>query len=87
MFTAEVRSDKREIANHKALSMNRGGFFVFGVGSGIANVRISKSNDLLGIRRISEDFLVPRHRGIENDFTDGNTICPDGHSAEHCPIF
>lgn len=56
--------------------MNRCGFFVFGIGSGIANVRISKSNDLLGIRRISEDFLVPRHRGIENDFTDGNTICP-----------
>lgn len=54
----EVRSDKREIVNYKVLSMNCGGFFVFGVGFGIVNVRISKSNDLLGIRRISEDFLV-----------------------------
>lgn len=39
--------------------MNGRGFFVFGIGSGIAYVRISKGDDLLGIGRISEDFLVP----------------------------
>ena len=39
--------------------MDRRGFFIFGVGSGIAHMWVSESDDLLRIGRISEDFLVP----------------------------
>ena len=55
--------------------MNAWGFFVFAVGAGVADVGISEGNNLTGIRRISEDLLISRHRGIENHLTNGTTFC------------
>ncbi|XDK50002.1 Hypothetical protein ABZS17D1_03495 [Kosakonia cowanii] len=41
--------------------MHLRGLFVSRVGADIANMRISKSDDLAGIGRISEDFLITGH--------------------------
>ena len=46
------------------------GLDVFLVGADIADMREGEGDDLPGIRRVGEDFLVPRHGGIEADLAD-----------------
>ena len=59
--TAEVAGNQRQIANNQTLRMYLRRFFIGGVGADITNMRISKSDDLAGIGRISEDFLITGH--------------------------
>ena len=58
---AEVAGNQRQVANDQALRMYLRGFFVSRIGADIADMRISKSNDLARIGRISEDFLITGH--------------------------
>ena len=44
---------------------------VLAVGTGIADVRIGKRDDLPTVGRVGQDLLVTRHRCIEDDFADG----------------
>ncbi len=46
------------------------GFDVFFVGADIADMREGEGNDLPGIGRVGEDFLVARHGGVEADLAD-----------------
>ena len=58
---AEVAGNQRQVANNQTLSVNLRGLFIGGVGADITDMRISKSDDLAGIGRISEDFLLTGH--------------------------
>jgi len=33
-------------------------------------LRIGQRNDLAAIARVGQDFLIPRHRGVEHDLAD-----------------
>ena len=46
------------------------GFDVFFVGADIADVREGEGNELPGIGRVGEDFLIARHGGVEADLAD-----------------
>ena len=67
---APVADQTRQVADHQSGGKNAPGFDVFRIDAGIADVRVSQGNDLAGIRRVGQDFLVPGHRGVENDFAD-----------------
>ena len=41
---------------------------VLGVDAGVADVRIRQRDDLPGVRRVGQDFLVAGHRGVEHHF-------------------
>jgi hypothetical protein len=43
----------------------------------------SKDDYLTGVRRIGDNLLIPRHRGIEYNLTDGYTVGTDDVPAEH----
>ena len=43
------------------------GFVIIIITTCIAYMRISKSNDLAGIRGISSNFLIARHSGIKTN--------------------
>jgi hypothetical protein len=45
-----------------------GRFLVVQIGPDVANVRIGEADDLPGITRIGENFLITRKACIENDF-------------------
>ena len=45
-------------------------------------MRIREIDDLTGVGRICQDFLIARHGRIENDFSDGTTGRADGTAAE-----
>ena len=57
----EVAGNQRQVANHQTLGMNLRRFFIGVISADIANMGISKSNDLTRIGRISEDFLITGH--------------------------
>ncbi|MNT68039.1 hypothetical protein D3C72_2062350 [compost metagenome] len=86
-FVAVVAGNQWQVADDKALSMNSGGFCVGIIGADIADMRISKSNDLAGVGRISEDFLITGHRRIEDHFPHCRTLCPDGPTVELGSVF
>ena len=47
----------------------------------VADVRHRERDDLLSIGRVGQNFLIPGHRCIKNDFTNGN---PGG--TERLPV-
>ncbi len=63
----EIRRSDRQIADHQTGRVNTRGLNVFVVDAGVADVRISERNDLPGVRRIRQDFLVTGHGSVEND--------------------
>jgi len=48
-----------------------------------ADVRIGERDDLPGITRVGENFLIARHRGVEHHLTDGVTGRTDALAVEH----
>jgi len=46
-------------------------------------MRISERDQLARIGRIGEDFLVARHRGVENHLAGGLPDCTNGAALEH----
>ena len=63
--------------------MNTRGFQVIAVRAGVANVRVREGNDLATVRRIRQNFLVPRHCSVEDHFANGLALGPDRGSAEY----
>ena len=66
--------------------MHAVGFFVDGIATGVADVRIRQRDDLPRVRRIRDDFLVTRDGGIENGFADGLSVRADGNAAEEAAV-
>ena len=53
------------------------------VGADIADMREREGDDLAGIGRIGEDFLVAGHRGVEADLADGVAGGAKAKAFEH----
>jgi hypothetical protein len=58
----------RELAHDKRLDARSRRFLIVPVGTYVADVGIGEADDLAGVARIGEDFLVAGKTGIENDF-------------------
>ena len=56
---------------------------IFVVGADIADMREGEGDQLSGVGRVGEDFLVPRHRGVEADFADGVAFGAKTETFEH----
>ncbi len=63
-----------------------GGFLIESVGADIADVGISEANDLAGITRIGENFLVAGERSIENDFAAAARAGASGAALKYAPV-
>ncbi len=64
-----------------------GRLLVFGIGAGIADVGIGQGDDLAGIGRVGEDFLIAGHGGIEHHLADGLPLDTDGLAPEQVAVF
>jgi hypothetical protein len=62
-----VAGHRRELAHHQALDVRAGSLIVLRVGAVVADVRVSEDDDLAGVGRIGEDFLVTGDGRVEND--------------------
>ena len=57
-----------KLAHHQPLDVRPRGFVVLAAGAVVADLRIGEDDDLPGIGRIGEHFLVAGERGIEDHF-------------------
>src|SRR5690606_37088868 len=55
-------------------------------GTGIADVRISQGDDLLGVGRVGEDFLIAGHGSVEHHLADCLAVGTDGFAAKDAAI-
>src|SRR6267378_6534897 len=62
-------------------------FFVFAVDAVVANQWVGHANDLAGVRRIREYFLVASHRSVEDHFTHTLAFRGPGATTENATIF
>ena len=53
------------------------------IGTGISDVRKGEGDDLAGVGRIGEDFLITRHRGVETKFAHGGARGAEPKPLEH----
>ena len=74
---AKVAVQERQVADNQACGVNTATFFIFGVGTGIADVRIGEGNDLFAVGRVGQDFLIAGHGCVEHDFAGSRTFVTD----------
>ena len=77
----------RAIAHDQSSRHGLSGFLIFGVATGIADVRISKRDQLACIGWIGQDFLVTGHGRVENHFANRLTTCADTPAVEKTAVF
>ncbi|MNY06805.1 hypothetical protein D3C86_1395780 [compost metagenome] len=78
VFLAEARGQNRQILDDQAGGMDFRGFDVLTIHPDIADMRIRQRDDLPGIARVGEDFLVTGDSGVEHHFADGMAGSADG---------
>lgn len=62
------------------------GFGVFWGGIGIVDVWVGQGDDLLGVGRIGEDFLVVGYGGVEYYFVNGLIVGIDGFIVKNVVV-
>src|SRR5579872_710083 len=68
LLRAPVRAHARELANDKAFDPRTRGFVVILVGAVVSDFWIRQNDDLSGVGRVGENFLVSGDGSIKNDF-------------------
>jgi hypothetical protein len=79
--------EQRQIADHQTRRPDTIRFDILDVGTGVADVRIRQRDDLPGVRRIGENFLIAGHRGVEHHFTNGLPLDAYRGAAKHTAVF
>ena len=62
------------------------GFLVLDIGTDITHMRKGEADDLAGIGRVGQDFLVARHRRVEAQLSNGLALCARALSVEDAAI-
>src|SRR5690606_24986694 len=77
-LVSPAAGEQGQIPDDQAGGLYAVGFYVFFVNTGVANVRIRQGNDLAGVGRIGQDFLVASHGSVEHYLAAGFSVCADG---------
>ncbi len=83
MARAPARIQERQVADDESRGMDRIRLQVLGRDAGVADVRIGERDDLAGIGRVGQDFLVARHRRVEDDLAGRDAGSADRNSPKH----
>ena len=65
---AEVARHAGEFADDEAVDLQAARLPVLGVDAVVADERVGHRDDLAGVGRVGEDFLIAGHGGVEHDF-------------------
>ena len=68
---------------HASARSGRERFDILGVGTGVADVRKGKGDDLPGVRRIGQYLLVPGDGRIETNLADRRSRCARAAAPKH----
>jgi hypothetical protein len=78
---AVVGVQPRKLADDHACDLDLGGFDILGVGAGVADEREGLDEDLAGVRRIGERFLIAAGGGIEDHLCAAQDVLADRAKA------
>jgi hypothetical protein len=86
-FGTPIGSDARKFPDKQRLDVGSRGFFVIGIRANVSNVRVGETNDLSGVTRVGENFLITGEAGIENDFATAASFRSRRAAGENASIF
>src|SRR6201997_3065016 len=87
LLRAPVRAHLRELAHDQSLNVGMGGLVVFRIGAVISDFRSGQNNNLSGIGRVGENFLVTGDGSIKNDFPVAFAFGAVAFASKDAPIF
>ena len=87
LLRAPVGAHARKFAHDQPFDIRPGSLVVFRIGAVIPDFRIGQDNDLAGVRRVGENFLVAGDGSIENNFAVTFCFCSVTFAAEDSAIF
>src|SRR5579864_2838639 len=87
LLRAPVRAHLRELAHDQPLNIGIGGLVVFRIGAVISDFRSGQNNNLSGIGRVGENFLVTSDGSIKNDFPVAFAFGAVTFASKDAPIF
>jgi hypothetical protein len=76
----------RQVTYYESRRKRSPRFHILVVHADVADVRTRKRDDLAGVGRVGQDFLITRHRRVEHDFSYRMAARADGDAAENRPI-
>ena len=68
---------ERQVANDEPGRVDLRGLEVVGVRADVADVRIRQRDDLAVVRRVGQDLLIARHRGVEHHLAERSAFGAD----------
>jgi hypothetical protein len=86
-FRAPVRRETGKLAHNQPFNIRTRSFFVVRVRANISDVRVGEADNLSGITRIGENFLISGEAGVENGFPATAGFCTRGASYKNSPVF
>src|ERR1700680_2704703 len=87
LLRAPVRAHARELKHDQPFDPRTRGFVIFLVGAIVADFGIGQDNDLPGVGRIGENFLVTSDGSIKNDFAVAFAFGAVAFASEDSPVF
>ena len=87
LLRTPIRAHARELPHDQALNIRTRRFAVFSVGAVVSNLRICENDNLPGIGRVSENFLISGQGSIKNDFAVAFALCAVAFASEDAAIF
>src|ERR1700681_816826 len=87
LLRAPIGTDARELAHDQALDPRTRGFVIFLVSAVVADFGVGQDNDLPGIGRVRENFLVASDGSIKNDFAVAFAFGAVAFASEDSPVF
>src|SRR6516225_10077997 len=82
-----VGSDLRKFADDERFDIRALGFLVVEIGADVSDVRIGETDDLPGVARVGEHFLVSGQAGVENDFAPAAGNGASRAAVKDAPVF
>ena len=75
------------IADNHPEGSGLNGFHIIAIRAGIANMGKGKGDDLSGIGRVSHNFLIAGHRGVEANLANIRGFRAKARTIKGCAIF
>ena len=76
-----------KLADDQRFDVGARRFLVVEICADISDVRIRKANNLTGVARIGENFLISGEAGIENDFAAAARDRAGRTAVKYAPVF
>ena len=84
---APIGGDLGKLAHDQRFDVWTRGFFIVEIGAYVSDMWVGQADDLAGVTRVGENFLISGEAGIENDFTAAARDRAGRAAVKYAPVF